>query len=92
MDKIKALQLDLPDYQKRTIRSTNCFVRRSGRDYFGEKELSERGIDCSTYATTIEPKKAPKKKTFQELKVLMLRYELKERRAKTEDKKLLEKL
>jgi len=82
--------VDLPDSQKSTIKVSKLFCVKN-RDYF-PKELSAREIDyiliVCQYNLKLrngEPKKVQKKKTLKELKVLMLRYELKER-AKTEDK------
>ena len=44
MVKIKAIIVDLPDNQKSTIKVSKLFCEKN-RDYFGQIELSARGID-----------------------------------------------
>ena len=80
VDKIKMIPVDLPDSQKSTIR-VNKLVCAKNRKYL-ELELDTRDIFYelpTQLKKNGEPMKVQKTRTLTELKVMMLRYELKER-------------
>lgn len=80
--KIRAIPVDLVNYQKSTIKVSKLFcckkTRLSRKFRHGEIDNSMPLLQCCG------TKKVQNRKTLKEFKVLMLRYELKER-AKTED-------
>ena len=74
------LPVDLPDYQKRTMKVSKLFCEMNRDKYFQEERHS-----ASTVCQRMGTDKSAKKKSFRWLKWSMLRYEMKER-AKTGDK------